>query len=300
MAENGDSTALAPIIVTNEQRDLVRRTVASGATADELELYFYDCRRQGVHPLDKLLHFTKRKGRYTPITSIDLMRIRAHATGECAGISDATFFEGKPFPEKATVTVCRIVQGQPRDFTATARWSEYYPGDGDVGFMWRKMPHVMLGKVAEALALRKGFPQQLAGLYAAEEMDQVNEPAVDTRKRSSAKKAAASLGDDSGSTQAAGPTKTTFEIQGRPYTTAGLTRDQLLESFNLVKRCEDMAGEGSSVRIFAELFPGRKSRTQLTKAEGDRYRRALRRATGEMVDDEPVDDAPAVEPEVVG
>jgi hypothetical protein len=43
--------------------------------------------------------------------------------------------------------------------------------------MWEKLPHVMLGKVAEALALRKGFPHQLAGLYETSEMDQAKDGA---------------------------------------------------------------------------------------------------------------------------
>jgi hypothetical protein len=75
----------------------------------------------------------------------------------------------------ATVTVWRLVQGTRCSFTATARWSEYFPGDQG-GHMWRKMPHTMLAKCAEALALRKGFPRQLAGLYAKEEMDQADSP----------------------------------------------------------------------------------------------------------------------------
>jgi phage recombination protein Bet len=160
-----------PTQFDSEQRELVRRTVAKGATDDELELYLYDCKRRNVHPLDKLLHFTKRSGRYVPVTSIDLFRSRAAETGELAGSDDALFVEevGKP-PIAATVTVYRITGGQRFPYTATARWSEYNPG----GDMWRKMPHTMLAKCAEALALRKAFPQELGGLYTNEEMAQAS------------------------------------------------------------------------------------------------------------------------------
>lgn len=160
-----------PPTVTPEQKDLIKATIAKDATDNELQLFFFDCHRQGVHPLDKLIHFTKRGGKYTPITSIDFMRQRAAATGEGAGIDDA-IFTGTPKTGDfaATVTVYRLVQGQRCAYTATARWLEYKPEAND--FMWQKMPFVMLGKCAEALALRKGFPQQLAGLYAKEELDQ--------------------------------------------------------------------------------------------------------------------------------
>lgn len=173
------STALVehdPQPVTADQLDLVKKTVAQGATDAELKLYLYDCQRQGVHPLDRLLHFTKRGNKYTPVTSIDLMRIRAAETNEYAGSDDASFY-GMAATDAfaATVTVWRLVQGTRCAFTATARWAEYYPGDQG-GHMWRKMPHTMLGKCAEALALRKGFPRQLAGLYAKEELDQSEKP----------------------------------------------------------------------------------------------------------------------------
>jgi phage recombination protein Bet len=161
--------------VTPDELALVKNTVAAGATDAELKLFLFDCQRQGVHPLDRLLHFTKRSGKYTPITSIDFMRIRAAETGEMAGSDDPVFTGGQTERLRAaTVTVYRLTHGQRFGYTATARWDEYYPGEGPPGFMWRKMPYVMLGKCAEALALRKGFPRQLAGLYAKEELDQAD------------------------------------------------------------------------------------------------------------------------------
>ena len=164
------------IAPTSSEVDLVRKIIASeNATEMELKLYLYDCKRQGVHPLDKLLHFVKRGGKYTPITSIDLFRSRAAETGEYAGSDDAVFVENKNgHPDKATVVVYRFVQNTRVAFGATAYWDEYVP-DG-YAKSWEKMSHVMLAKCAEALALRKGFPQQLAGLYTKEEMDQARTP----------------------------------------------------------------------------------------------------------------------------
>jgi phage recombination protein Bet len=159
-------------VVTRDQLNLVRKTVAVGATDAELELYLYDCQRRGVHPLDRLIHFTKRGGKYTPITSIDFLRGRAHDTGEMAGSDDAVFTNTSlNQPGEARVTVYRLTNGQRFAYQATARWSEYCPPQGQ-DHMWRKFPYLMLSKCAESLALRKAFPQQLGGLYVNEELEQ--------------------------------------------------------------------------------------------------------------------------------
>ena len=172
-------TELATVLPT--QLALIKKTVAAGATADELELYLYDCQRQGVHPLDKLIHFTKRGGKYVPITSIDFLRMQAAKTCEYAGADDA-LFTGEPGKSgfAASMTVYRMVAAFRCAWTATARWEEYFPGEQQ-GHMWRKMPHVMLSKVAESLVLRKAFADRLHGLYTHEEMAQAQKAAPDNR-----------------------------------------------------------------------------------------------------------------------
>lgn len=169
------SLAITPkhLAVTDEQLKLAKETVASKLNEHEFDLFLYNCQRQGIHPLDHMLIPVVRTDngvrRLTFTTTVDLLRSRAAESGEYAGSDDAVFTEDGRLPKQATVTVWRIVQSVRCPFTATARWDEYVPS-GDQAFMWKNKPHVMLAKCAEALALRKAFPKQLAGMYAAEEM----------------------------------------------------------------------------------------------------------------------------------
>ena len=153
--------------------DLIRRTVAAGASADELELFFHQARRAGLDPLAKQIYFVKRQGKGVIQVGIDGLRLIADRTGQYAGSDDAEFSGNTPngFPASARVTVYKMVQGQRCPFSATARWDEYYPGDSQ-GFQWKRMPHAMLAKCSEALALRKAFPADMSGLYVHEEMEQ--------------------------------------------------------------------------------------------------------------------------------
>ena len=173
------------------QLDLIKRTIAVGATDDELMMFRWICHRTQLDPFMKQIYFVKRwdskegKEKGAIQVGIDGFRVVAERTGSYAGNDDATF-EGELeltgpnkdkyiAPEKAMVTVHKIVQGVRVPFTATARWKEYYPGDKQ-GFMWRTKPHIMLGKVAEALALRKAFPAVLSGLYVEGELDRAATP----------------------------------------------------------------------------------------------------------------------------
>jgi phage recombination protein Bet len=170
-------------VYSKEQLDLIKSQVAKGATDNELKLFLYHAQRTGLDPLSRQIYFQKYKDKsgreqMVIITAIDGYRTIATRTGEHVGTDDPVF-DTEDKPNKATVTVYRLVKGLRCPFTATARWNEYYPS-GTKAFMWDKMPCGQLGKCAEALALRKAFPNDLSGLYVKEEMDQAHENLIVT------------------------------------------------------------------------------------------------------------------------
>ena len=171
------------ITFDDEKLALIKRTIAKGATDDEFALFMHQAQRTGLDPLARQIHFQKYNTKSGPqiaiITGIDGYRLVADRTGKYAG-NDEPVFDGRigEYPAKATVTVWKIVGGVRCNFSASAYWQEYYPGDIK-GFQWRKMPHVMLAKCAEAAALRKAFPADLSGVYTHDEMEQANLDVID-------------------------------------------------------------------------------------------------------------------------
>lgn len=161
--------------MTKDQIDLVRRTIAKGASDDELKLFLAQCQRTGLDPFNRQIYWIKRGAQGATQVSIDGFRVVAERTGEMDGQEchwcDETgawadvWLSAKP-PSAARVLVYR--KGCQKPFPGVARWVEYQAG----GPMWQKMPATMLAKCAEALALRKAFPHQLSGLYTSDEMAQ--------------------------------------------------------------------------------------------------------------------------------
>tara|TARA_Y100000310_G_scaffold29525_1_gene28052 strand:- start:6137 stop:6982 length:846 start_codon:yes stop_codon:yes gene_type:complete len=181
---NNTNMVIQDVDFSQSQIETIKETVAQGATNDELKLFLYQCSRTGLDPLSKQIHFIKRGGRATIQAGIDGLRAIAERTGKYAGNDDYIYNDMKTMyemssagemPTTATSKVYKIVDGVRVEFSATALWDAYCP-QGKESFMWNKMPYLMLGKCAEALALRKAFPNDLSGIYSTDEMAQAGTP----------------------------------------------------------------------------------------------------------------------------
>jgi len=165
--------------LSQEQADLLQRTVCKDHTADEIQLFMQYCAAKGLDPFGREVYSVKRAGKVTFQMGIDGLRGKAEETNEYNGQETQwcdengkwvdVWVSGMP-PFAAKVSVFR--KGIDKAFVGIALWAEYKPADND--FIWKKMPSNQLAKCAEAIALRKAFPRKLGGLYASEEMEQAS------------------------------------------------------------------------------------------------------------------------------
>lgn len=181
-------------IVPEHKLQLLRDTYAKGASPQEFELFVAVANRLRLDPFARQIYAVKRydaqlkREVMQAQVSIDGMRLTAERTGQYAGQAAPqwcgldgqwvdVWLSDEP-PRAARVAVYRRDFAHP--MTAVALFDEYaqYKGGGELTRFWSTMPANQLAKCAEALALRKAFPNELSGVYTVDEMAQADsEPA---------------------------------------------------------------------------------------------------------------------------
>jgi phage recombination protein Bet len=192
---------------TNDQIDLIKRTICKSATNDELLMFMQYCKKTGLDPFSRQIWSIERKsynsdtGKYeasrTIQVSIDGFRLVAERTGKYIGQTPVMWcgedgvwvdaWVSKSYPVAAKVGVYRSDFKEP--LYSVAKFDSYVSKtkDGKPTQMWAKMPDLMIAKCAEALALRKAFPMELSGLYTNDEMDQAEKPPLETEQEQNKK-----------------------------------------------------------------------------------------------------------------
>jgi phage recombination protein Bet len=193
---DGGITQFDPI--AGERRELLKRTICRDLTDNEFDLFVAVCNRRRLDPFVRQIHAVKRRQWNSKIndyedvmviqTGIDGFRLIAERTHERDGTDgpwwcDDTgqwreaWFSTDP-PAAAKFTTYR--KGHARGYVGIAHWTEYVQtykdkkGNLRPTQMWESMPAGQLAKCAEALAWRKAFPEELAGIYTDDEMGQAD------------------------------------------------------------------------------------------------------------------------------
>lgn len=180
--------------------NILKGKYAAGASDAEFAVFIRVCERTALDPFTEQIRFLKRqkKERYRDgagqwqekwvdtfsiQVGIDGFRLIATRTGEYQGQTEPQWcgkdgvwravWVDSNAPVAARVGVYR--KGFVAPLYAVAHFREYAQKSGDrLIRQWANMPTNQLAKCAEALALRKAFPQELAGLYTDDEMAQAD------------------------------------------------------------------------------------------------------------------------------
>jgi hypothetical protein len=133
------------------------------------------CKRTGLDPTAKQIYAAVIGGKWTVLVGVDGMRVVAQRTGEYDGQDPIEWqaeqdgpwstTPGPGTPYAARISIYRKNIGRP--LVQTVTFKEF----GGTGGNWTKRPSHMLGIRAETHGFRRLFPQDLSGLYTAEDFD---------------------------------------------------------------------------------------------------------------------------------
>ena len=171
---------------TEEQLKLIRSN-HEDLTDQEFEEFMYHVYRTGLDPLSRQIYAVKRwnsrlKREVMAVqTSIDGFRIIGDRSGSYApGLEPTYAYREDGSLLSATAHGWKMVAGRWFEISTTAFYDEYVQKTkgGQPTAFWRDKPHIMLPKCAESLLIRKAAPNDLSGIYTAEEMAQADNPEV--------------------------------------------------------------------------------------------------------------------------
>ena len=146
-----------------EQLILLRASCAPTATDPEFKKLLYLSQTWQLDPMLREIWLVKFGSSPAQIyAGRDGFLKIAHRSGHFDGMKTVVNFDEEGKPVSATCTVWRNDMTHP--FESNVLFNEYTTGQN----LWKTKPSVMIGKVAESVALRKAF--SVAGLYSPEEM----------------------------------------------------------------------------------------------------------------------------------
>lgn len=164
-----------------EQVNLIKNTVAKGATNDELQMFMYLANQYSLDPFKKEIWFMKYNNQTNIMTSRDGYLKYAQLNEDFEGLMSFVVKEGDVFEIDASeykVTHkfganrghiigawARCDRKGKKPFIAYVEFSEYNKGTS----IWKSYPSAMIQKVAEVFVLKRAFG--INGLVTKEEID---------------------------------------------------------------------------------------------------------------------------------
>lgn len=146
-----------------EKLELLKKTIAKGATDIEFGYFIETCKATNLNPFKKEIWFIKINNELQIMTGIHGFYSIANSHPQFDGV-ECEIVEENGKIKKAVARVYRKDRRIPT--VAEAYLDEYGKNNG----LWKNMPRVMLSKCAESMALRKAFPTEMNGIYTKEEM----------------------------------------------------------------------------------------------------------------------------------
>jgi phage recombination protein Bet len=176
--------------LTESQIKTITATVAPKATLDELAVFFWSCKRRGLDPFLKQVHFVKRRRSVKQAdgtwgyeeyavhqTGIDGFRVISNRAKDPDGKRLLAGIKRGPIRDKDGVLQGAWAEVYRHDWAQPARveisFDEYAQRDdkGNLQGLWKTKQQTLTEKCAEAACHRMAFPEDIGDLVIDEEMD---------------------------------------------------------------------------------------------------------------------------------